>query len=111
MTTSRSTLILVDAEERRYHSPDGPWRRRGWTVEERRLTDVVGTLPIRDVTDLAALIPPGLPEHFTTADLAVRLGRPRRVAQQMAYCLRLIDVNVTVGKRGHDVAYRVGSRP
>ena len=103
-------LILIDSEELRYHSPDGPWRRGGWTVEERRLIEVVGTLPIRDVADLAALIPAGLPEQFTTADLAVRLGRPRRVAQQMAYCLRIVDVIVPVAKRGHHVEYRLGSR-
>jgi hypothetical protein len=100
-------LVLIEMEERRFHAPDGPWRRRGWTVEERRLVEVVGTLPLRGVADLAALLPPGLPERFTTADLATRLGRPRRAAQQMAYCLRLADVIVAEGKRRHDVEYRL----
>ena len=102
-------LVLIESEELRRHAPDGPWRRRGWTVLERRLVEVVATVPIRDVTDLAALLPPGLPDPFTTADLALGLGRPRRIAQQMAYCLRRIDVLVAVGKRSHAVEYR--SRP
>ena len=98
-------LVLIDMEELRFHAPDGPWRRKGWTVEERRLVEILGTLQLRGVADLAALLPPGLPERFTTADLASRLGRPRRAAQQMAYCLRLADVIVLVGKRRHDLEY------
>lgn len=100
-------LVLVDLEERRFHAPDGPWRRKGWTVEERRLIEVVGTLPLRGVADLAALLPPGLPERFTTAELATCLRRPRRAAQQMAYCLRLVGVIVAEGKRRRDVEYRL----
>jgi hypothetical protein len=101
-------LVLIEMEERRRHSPDGPWRRGGWTVVERRLIGVIDMLQIRSLADLAALLPAGLPEHFTTAELALRLGRPRRTAQQMAYCLRLVDVIVPVGKRKHDVEYRLG---
>jgi hypothetical protein len=100
-------LVMIEMEERRFHAPDGPWRRRGWTVEERRLVDILGMLPLRGVADLAALLPSGLSERFTTADLARQLGRPRRLAQQMAYCLQRVDVLDAVGKRGHFVEYCV----
>jgi len=36
----------------------------------------------------------------------VRLGRPRRASQQMAYCLRNAGVFIDVGKRGGSVLYR-----
>jgi hypothetical protein len=100
-------IVLIDAEEVRRHAPDGPWRRRGWSVEERRLIAVGDTLTVRTVADLAALLPRGLPERFSTADLATRLGRPRRIAQQMVYCLRMADVIAAVGKHGNAVEYRV----
>jgi hypothetical protein len=99
-------LILTSEEEYRRHTPDRSWRRKGWTVEERRLIDVADTLLISDAGDLAALLPPGLPEPFTTADLAPRLGRSRRVAQQMAYCLRIAGAIDAVGKSGNAVEYR-----
>ena len=102
-------VVLVEADEVRRYSPDGPWRRRGWTVEERRLVDVVGTVPIRGVADLVSLLPRGLPDPFTTSDLAARLGRSSRLAQQMAYCLRNADAITPVGKRGRSVEYRVAS--
>ena len=101
-------VILTNEEEYRSHSPDGSWRRKGWTVDERRLIDVVDTLLIGDTDELAALLPAELPEQFTTADLATELGRPRRAAQQMAYCLRIAGVLVAVGKSGNAVEYRVG---
>ena len=100
-------VILTNEEEYRRHTPNRSWRRKGWTVEERRLIDVVDTLLISDADDLAALLPTELPEPFTTDDLATMLSRPRRAAQQMAYCLRIADVIVAVGKSGNAVEYRV----
>ena len=99
-------LVLTHEEEYRVHNPDGAWRRKGWTEVERRLTDVVDTVMMSRVEDLADLIPAGLPETFTTGDLAAALGRPRRVAQQMAYCLRSLEAIVPVGKVGNAVQYR-----
>ena len=100
-------VILTHEEEYRRYTPNRSWRRKGWTIEERRLLDVVDTLLISNSDDLAALLPAGLPERFTTSDLAHELGRPRRAAQQMAYCLRIADVIVAVGKSGNAVEYRV----
>ncbi len=99
-------LVLTTEEEYRQHAPGRAWRRKGWMVIERRLVDVVDTVMISGVEDLATLIPAGLPETFTTEDLATALGRSRRVAQQMAYCLRGAEVFVPVGKIGNAVQYR-----
>jgi hypothetical protein len=99
-------LVLIEMEELRRHAPDGPWRRGGWGVEERRLVGVLDIVPIRRTTDLAALLPAGLPRCFTSADLAARLERPRRVAQQVAYCLRLAGVIEAVGSRGGSQEFR-----
>jgi len=100
-------LILTQEEEYRRHNPNRSWRRKGWTVVERRLIDVVDTLMISGPEDLAGLLPTDLPETFTTEDLAAALGRTRRSAQQMAYCLRQAGVVVPVGKAGNAVQYRV----
>lgn len=100
-------LILTHEEEWRRRTPNRSWRRKGWTVIERRLIDVVDTLMITDAEGLAQLLPEGLPEPFTTEDLAAALGRTRRAAQQMAYCLRQAGVVVPVGKVGNAVQYQV----
>ena len=100
-------VLLTIEEEYRRHTPDRSWRRKGWTVVERRLIEVVDTLLLRNADDLTGLLPDELPEPFTTADLAEKLGRPRRAAQQMAYCLRKVGAIAAVGKHGNAVEYRV----
>ena len=100
-------LLTIEEEYRRY-TPDRSWRRKGWTVVERRLIEVTDTLLLRHAEDLIGLLPDDLPETFTTADLAEKLGRPRRAAQQMAYCLRKVRAIVAVGKHGPAIEYRVG---
>ena len=100
-------LLTIEEEYRRY-TPDRSWRRKGWTVVERRLIEVTDTLLLRHAEDLIGLLPDDLPETFTTADLAEKLGRPRRAAQQMAYCLRKVGAIVAVGKHGPAIEYRVG---
>lgn len=104
-------VLLTEEEEYRVHTPDRSWRRKGWSVMERRLVEVVGSYSIEDAGELTSLLPGKLPESFTTADLAAALGRPRRLAQQMAYCLRESGVIHPVGKKGQAFLYAVGRPP
>lgn len=100
-------LIMTIEEQYRAHTPDRAWRRKGWTVLERRLVDVVETLLLTGIDDLVALLPQGLPDEFTTADIATRLGRGKRTGQQMAYCLRTLGAVASVGKVGNSVLYQL----
>lgn len=100
-------LDIVLTEEESIWRYDHPrrWRRRGWAVVERRLLRVHETVSLRTAADCAALLPPGLPDEFETADLAAAIGRPRRLAQQMAYCLRGAGCIERVGSRGNAAVY------
>jgi len=100
-------VVLTIEEEWRHHTPGRSWRRRGWSVFERRLLQVIDSTLLRDAEDLRHLLPGNLPELFTTTDLAAGLGRPLRTAQQMAYCLRKTGVIASAGKRGKSVEYQV----
>ncbi|MFV1991302.1 MAG: hypothetical protein ACC652_11240 [Acidimicrobiales bacterium] len=100
-------VLLIDEEEMRFHTPDRSWRRKGWSIKERRLLDVVDIVTIAANNDLAAFLPAGLPVPFTTADLAAELGRPRRLAQQMTYCLRVAEVISATGKKGNAIEYEI----
>lgn len=102
-------VLMTIEEELRRQTPDRSWRRRGWGVVERRLVEVVDTLLLGATEDLTDLLPDDLPETFTTADLADKLGRPRRAAQQVAYCLRNVGVITAVGKHGNAIVYRLAS--
>ena len=81
-----------------YTSDSRAWRCRGWVTHERRLLKVLERKRFNTPADLAELLPPDLAEPFTTSDLAVAIARPRRLAQQMAYCLREMGEIEAVGK-------------
>ena len=101
---SLEVLLTQEDEIRRYDGTRG-WRRHGWVVCERRLIGVVARRLLESPADASALLPTGLAEPFTTADLACALARPRRLAQRMAYCLRKMGTVEAAGKRGNAILY------
>lgn len=98
-------VLLIQEEEVRYRDGSRAWRRRGWVTHERRLLRVLDRWLVETPEDLAPLVPAGLEEPFTTSELAKALARPRRLAQQMTYCLRELGILAVVGKRGNAILY------
>jgi len=84
-------VLLIEENQQRVHDPSLRRRRGGWRVTERSLAAVVDDMQFRGRADLAALLPEGLANPFTTADLAHELSIARGLAQKMAYCLRLME--------------------
>ena len=100
-------LCIQEEEARRFDARRG-WRRKGWVTHERRLLAVLERHTFTAPVDLLALLPADLPVPFTTTELAAALGRSRRLAQQMVYTLRALDLIAADGKRGRAVLYRLG---
>ncbi|MEM7248179.1 MAG: hypothetical protein AAF533_22790 [Acidobacteriota bacterium] len=107
----RLELVLIQEDEVRSEDRRRGRRRGGWVVEERRLVDVVDHLVFSRPDDLLALLPAGLPESFTTQELADELGRHRRQAQDVIYCLRTADVIHAVSRDRRGIHYRIGPAP
>jgi hypothetical protein len=100
-------IALVEEEEVRRPDAKKGWRRGGFVVEERRLVDVLETVELGSAEDLLGLLPEGMPDPFTTADLADGLGRSRHLAQEVAYCLRVSGVVETVGRDRRGILYQL----
>jgi hypothetical protein len=98
-------LLLIQEEEVRRYDGTKSWRRKGWVTHERRLLQVVDRQLFETPADMGALVPSMLDEPFTTSDLASAIGRPRRLAQKMAYCLRKMGAITAVGKCGNAILY------
>ena len=98
-------VVLIQEEEVRCYAGAKRWYKNGWVTVERRLLDVVAQRLFEIPSDMSALLPVGLPQKFTTLDLAKALNIPRRLAQKMAYCLRQMGEIIHVGKRGRSYLY------
>ena len=98
-------VVLTSEEEiLRFDGPRGR-RRKGWVSESRHLLEIHETVRFESAADLGSLVPEDLDEPFSTASLAAALGCPRRLAQQMTYCLRSTDTIRIAGKTGNALHY------
>jgi hypothetical protein len=87
----------------------GSWRRKGRSIADRRLLEIVSRSVFTGPADYARLIPSDLPQVFTVRDLARGSMLPSYLARRMAYCLREMGVIELVGKHGHAFVYRIKS--
>jgi len=100
-------IALIEEEEVRRPDAKKGWRRGGYAIEERRLIEVLDTVQLGSANDLLELLPKGLPDPFTTADLAKGLGRSRHVAQEVAYCLRVSGAATAIGRDKRGILYEL----
>ena len=98
-------VLFTLEEEIRRDDGLGSWRRKGWSIADRRLLEVTDKHIFKSPSDLLALMPAILPDPFSTKDLAECTGHPRWLAQKMAYCLRKMGTIEAVGKSGNSVLY------
>jgi hypothetical protein len=103
----RIELALIWEEEIRGPIPEGARYRypREWWRMDRRLLDVVETVRIDTPADLLCLLPPELPEPFTTADIVGASGRSKRLAMRAVYCLERCGAVARLARLGRLMTY------
>lgn len=101
-----SMEVLLICEEQIWRDDGlGSWRRKHWSIADRRLLAVTGSVLLTCPADCAALLPNDLPDGFTCRNLAASAGLPLALAQKMAYCLRQTDMLAVAGKQGNALVY------
>jgi hypothetical protein len=105
----RIDVVLVREEEIRRADGLGSWRRKGVSIIDHRLLEVVSTHHLLEKQDFRAFLPPTLPVEFTVQDIANKLSVRRSLAQKMVYCLRKMHILRVSGKRGRAMLYDFNS--
>ncbi len=98
-------ILLTHEEEIRRDDGLGSWRRKGWSIIDRRLIEVTDQVILSSVSDYQMFLPENLPQPFTTRNLSLSLHIPHSLAQKMAYCLRSMDIISISDKRGRENLY------
>lgn len=98
-------VLMTSEEDIRRADGAGSWRRKGVSLVERRLLDVVEDRLLQSPEEVAGLLGAELPEEFTSAELRDLAGVSKRAAGQVAYCLRKMGLTQTAGKRGRAYVY------
>jgi len=97
-------LVTID----RVQEPDPRARRGrgGWRTVDKLLRSVEARHRFDGTGDLVALLPDGLPDRFTTADMAEGGTMDRDAAQKLAYCLRALERIELVEQKRSGYVYR-----
>ena len=98
---------LVDLEESWIDDGKGSWRRRRWSIHDKRMLSLQGRHLFRSPEDFRQLIPETLPSEFTSRMLHKESGVSMRLAQKMLYCLTKMKIVERNGKKGRAYLYRV----
>ena len=100
-------IVLFEESRRQIEDPTLRRRRGGWRTVDRSIDEVVAVERFDAIADLLRLLPPDLPESFTTADLADTIGCPRALAQKLAYCFRHAGLIESTGRTAAGLHYRL----
>ncbi len=92
-------VALIEEEVIWIDDGRGSWRRKGWSVADRKLIRVIDKVLYERPLDYLSLLPSSLEDPFTNAELSKVLKIRRRLAEKMTYCLRKMGVIEMVGIR------------
>jgi hypothetical protein len=93
-------VLLIQEEQVWRDDGQGSWRRGHWSLVDRRLLGVVASRVLATPADFMTLLPPGLPEPFSNAELAAALRCSPALAGKTTYALRAMGLLAASGKRG-----------
>ena len=90
-------VLLIEVEEVWRDDGQGSWRKKYWSISDRRLVGVNDEVVLHSREDYLDLLPASLPEPFTNADLMKHAKCTKRMAGKASYALREMDLIHKVG--------------
>lgn len=100
-------VLMIEEEEVRCDDGKGSWRRRGVSIKDRKLVNVVERVTFRNKGDFLSFLPSDLRQPFTNKILAKSLGISVNRAQKMTYCLRRMGAIKEVRKEGNELVFEI----
>jgi len=112
-------VVLIQEEQTWQDDGRGSWRRKHWSIVDRNLLGILSATSFNKSADYYDLLPKGLPQPFTTADLHKEMSKLAGFSTQkipvgyisligkMVYTLREMGLIKQIGKQGRRNLYIV----
>ena len=101
--------VLTTEREIRCDDGRGSWRRRGVSIVDRCLVEVVEQRSFVTSSDYLSVLPKNIPSPFTNKDLASLAKVTTKKAQKVTYTLKKAGLIEDVGRRGNEILYMIAS--
>jgi hypothetical protein len=98
-------VLMIEAEEIWCDDGRGSWRRKGASIEDRKLIRVFERRTFENKEDFLKFLPEDLVDPFSNRNLAESLGLSVAESRKMTYSLRKIGAIRPVGKNRNQVLF------
>jgi hypothetical protein len=103
-------VVLTREEEILQNDGRGSWRRKGWSIVDRRLLEVVQVFPLYKTQDFCHFVSFEYAQPFTSRELAEALHVPTYLGYKIVYCLSAMRLLERAGQRGRARLFRPAER-
>jgi len=98
-------ILMTKEEEIRCKDGKGSWRRKGISIVDRKLVQVVEKVEFKEGKDFLRFLPEELTDKFTNKELAKALKITIYKARKVTYCLKKMEVIKEVGKLRNELIF------
>jgi hypothetical protein len=98
-------VLMIEEEELWRNDGKGSWRRKGASIEDKKLIRVLETKLFEHKTDFLNILPEDLPDPFSNRNLAQNLGIHISQSRKITYTLRKIGIITQVGKNRNQMLF------
>jgi hypothetical protein len=98
-------IILVQIEEIRENNGKGSWKRKGWSVSDKKLVRLIERRKFNNPIDFLYFIPQNIKTPFTNLELAKHLNKSVSLARKVSYCLKKMEIFKIVGNKGNTLLF------
>ena len=98
-------ILMTKEEEIRCNDGKGSWRRKGISIRDRKLIEVVEKVTFKEKKDFLIFLPTQLSDSFTNKNLAEELSISIYKARKISYCLRKMDLIKETSKYRNELVF------
>ena len=100
-------VIFTTEEEIRSADGKGSWRRKGISIIDRKLLDIIHRVNLNHTRDYLMLFPGGTPSTFTNRQLSQLFKKPLRKIRKLTYSLKKIGLLEVIGRNGNAHLFKI----
>jgi hypothetical protein len=104
------TVPIVDINEYWKDDGKGSWRRKGWSIHNKKLISIHEIIKFKSPHDYLDLLPGNLPKRFTNKELSVAARISMRLTQKMTFCFRKMELIEIVDKKGNAFVFQISDK-